>query len=190
MVVIETVGVGQDEIDIVRSADVSIVTLVPGTGDEVQALKAGIMEIADIFVVNKADREGAERLVQSVAENLALETPGAGEWRPPILKVVAITGAGTSELWTAVGKFRARPADSGGTRRRARQEHQLRELLSHEFLQHVEGMLPAGEVKRVVDRILAREIDPHSAAAELVNFAMASPGPPSSESWAPDSESR
>ena len=72
VVIIETVGVGQDEVDIIRTADVSIVTLVPGTGDEVQALKAGIMEIADIFVVNKADREGAERLVSAVESNLAL----------------------------------------------------------------------------------------------------------------------
>ena len=74
VVIIETVGVGQDEVDIVRTADVSIVTLVPGTGDEVQALKAGIMEIADIFVVNKADREGADRLVSAVEANLALHT--------------------------------------------------------------------------------------------------------------------
>ncbi len=84
IVIIETVGVGQDEVDIVRTADVSIVTLVPGTGDDVQALKAGIMEIADIFVVNKADREGADRLVSSVEANLALQTYGADEWRPPI----------------------------------------------------------------------------------------------------------
>ena len=78
IVIIETVGVGQDEVDIIRTADVSIVTLVPGTGDEVQALKAGIMEIADIFVVNKADREGAERLVSAVESNLALHTYASG----------------------------------------------------------------------------------------------------------------
>jgi LAO/AO transport system kinase len=82
VVLIETVGVGQDEIDIVRTADVSIVTLVPGSGDEVQALKAGIMEIADIFVVNKADREGADRTVASIEANLSLQTFAPGEWRP------------------------------------------------------------------------------------------------------------
>ena len=98
VVIIETVGVGQDEVDIVRTADVSIVTLVPGTGDEVQALKAGIMEIADIFVVNKADREGADRLVSAVEANLALHAYGAGEWRPPIVKTVATTGEGVPEL--------------------------------------------------------------------------------------------
>src|SRR6266550_106078 len=100
IVMIETVGVGQDEVDIVRTADISIVVLVPGTGDEVQALKAGIMEIADIFVVNKADRDDADRLVQSVAAMLALSEPkrsGADpsgpreDWRPPILKTEATT---------------------------------------------------------------------------------------------------
>src|SRR5512136_356264 len=94
VVIIETVGVGQDEVDIVRTADVSVVTLVPGTGDEVQALKAGIMEIADIFVVNKADRDGADRLVSSVESTLSLHAFDAGDWRPPVVKTVATTGAG------------------------------------------------------------------------------------------------
>ena len=97
VILIETVGVGQDEVDIIRTADMSVVTLVPGAGDEVQALKAGIMEIADIFVVNKADREGADRLVSAVEANLALRAYGSGEWRPPILKTIATTGAGVAE---------------------------------------------------------------------------------------------
>jgi LAO/AO transport system kinase len=172
VVVIETIGVGQDEVDIVKAADVSIVTLVPGTGDEVQALKAGIMEIADVFVVNKADREGADRLVQSIAANLALQTFAAGEWRPPILKTVATTGAGVPELWTAVGEFLGRPAEAGGARRRERQEHRLRELLAHRFLQHLERVLPAGELDRVVDGIASRQIDPYSAAADLMERAL------------------
>ena len=112
VVIIETVGVGQDEVDIIRTADVSIVTLVPGTGDEVQALKAGIMEIADIFVVNKADREGADRLVAAVEANLALHTYRRGEWRPPIVKTVATTGAGVAELVAAIERFRAHAADT------------------------------------------------------------------------------
>ncbi len=98
VVMIETVGVGQDEVDIVRTADISIVVLVPGTGDEVQALKAGIMEIADIFVVNKADRDGADRLVQSVSAMLSLQTFQPGDWRPPIQKTEATTGTGIAEL--------------------------------------------------------------------------------------------
>ncbi|MGE3511913.1 MAG: methylmalonyl Co-A mutase-associated GTPase MeaB, partial [Vicinamibacterales bacterium] len=102
VVIVETVGVGQDEVDIVRLADVSVVALVPGTGDEVQALKAGIMEIADVFVVNKADREGAGRLVAAVEANLSLHAYGPDEWRPPILQTVATSGQGIDALWNAL----------------------------------------------------------------------------------------
>ena len=109
VILIETVGVGQDEVDIIRTADISIVTLVPGAGDDVQALKAGIMEIADIFVVNKADREGADRVVTEVEANLALRAYGPGEWRPPILKTIATTGAGVAELVAAIWTFREEP---------------------------------------------------------------------------------
>src|SRR6185503_7931130 len=110
VILIETVGVGQDEVDIIRTADISIVTLVPGAGDDVQALKAGIMEIADIFVVNKADREGADRVVTEVEANLALRAYGSGEWRPPILKTIATTGAGVAELAAAIERFREHTA--------------------------------------------------------------------------------
>src|SRR6185437_3948443 len=122
VVLIETVGVGQDEIDIVRTADVSIVTVVPGSGDEVQALKAGIMEIADIFVVNKADREGADRMAASIEANLSLQTFAAGEWRPPIVKTEATTGKGVAELLAGIDRFRAHTAATQSTRRRARAE--------------------------------------------------------------------
>ncbi len=169
IVIIETVGVGQDEVDIVRTADISIVTLVPGTGDEVQALKAGIMEIADIFVVNKADREGADRTVQSVAANLALQTYAAEEWRPPIVKTSATSGQGVDHLWHQIGKFREHSADTRVSRQRARQEYRLRELLSHRFIQHVEKTLAPGEFDRMVSGIAAREVDPYSAAAEIMS---------------------
>jgi LAO/AO transport system kinase len=107
IVVIETVGVGQDEVDIIRTADISIVTLVPGAGDEVQALKAGIMEIADIFVVNKADRDGADHVVSAIEGNLSLNTSAPGQWRPPILKTVATAGTGIPELVDAINAFKA-----------------------------------------------------------------------------------
>jgi LAO/AO transport system kinase len=168
IVIIETVGVGQDEVDIVRTADISVVTLVPGTGDEVQALKAGIMEIADIFVVNKADREGADRTVQSVAANLALQTYAASEWKPPIVKTSATTGQGVDQLWSEIGRFRGHPANQRATRQRARQEYRLRELLSHQFMQRIEEALPRGEFERIVAGIAAREIDPYSAADEIM----------------------
>ena len=93
LVLIETVGVGQDEVDIARLADVTVVVLVPEGGDDVQALKAGIMEIADVFVVNKADRAGADRIVQAVAAAQSLR-PAEGEWQPPIVQTEATTGRG------------------------------------------------------------------------------------------------
>ncbi len=134
IIIIETVGVGQDEVDIIRTADISIVTLVPGTGDDVQALKAGIMEIADIFVVNKADREGADRLMASVEANLALHHYGPDDWRPPIVKTVATTGAGIAELDQAIAAFRAHGAERQASRRRSRSNYRLRELVAQRFM--------------------------------------------------------
>ena len=173
LVIIETVGVGQDEVDIVRTADVSIVTMVPGTGDEVQALKAGIMEIADIFVVNKADREGADRTVTAVESNLALQSYGEGEWRPPIIKTEASTGRGVPELWEAIKAFRTH-SESGRVRRlKTRSEFRMRELLTHGFLDHLEkNVLAAGELQQVLERIAARETDPYTAAAEIMRRAL------------------
>ena len=173
IVIIETVGVGQDEIDIVRTADVSVVTIVPGSGDEVQALKAGIMEIADIFVVNKADREGADRTVASIEANLSLQTFAAGEWRPPILQTEATTGRGVPELLEAIERFRAHTAASQGTRRRARAEYRLRELLAQRFVDHVERrVLDGGEFDRILDRIATREIDPYTAVDDIMKRAI------------------
>jgi LAO/AO transport system kinase len=174
IVIIETVGVGQDEVDIIRTADVSIVTLVPGTGDDVQALKAGIMEIADIFVVNKADREGADRLVSAVETNLALHTYESGEWRPPIVKTVATTGQGIPELVEAIAQFRAHSLGAQASRRKTRSEYRLRELVSQRFMDHLERqVLTAGELGAIVDRIAAREVDPYTAANDLLRRALA-----------------
>jgi LAO/AO transport system kinase len=173
VIVIETVGVGQDEVDIIRTADVSIVTLVPGTGDDVQALKAGIMEIADVFVVNKADREGADRLVSAVESNLALHAYGPDEWRPPILKTVATTGQGVAEVLQEVDRFRARSANGQSARRRIRSEYRLRELVAARFMAHLEGrVLQRGELDTLVDRIATRDLDPYSASRELLKRAL------------------
>ena len=124
VVIIETVGVGQDEVDIVSTADISIVLLVPGAGDDMQAIKAGVMEIGDIFVVNKADREGADRVVQGVASNLSLQTYGAAEWKPPILKTEATTGSGSR------GLCGGRSAGSVSGRRTAPQERRRQRHVS------------------------------------------------------------
>ena len=174
IIIIETVGVGQDEVDIIRTADVSIVTLVPGAGDEVQALKAGIMEIADIFVVNKADREGADRLVSAVETNMALHTYTSGEWRPPVVKTVATTGQGVPELVEAIAQFRAHSLGTQASRRKTRSEYRLREIVSQRFMDHLErNVLAPGELGTVVDRIATREVDPYTAANELLRRALA-----------------
>ena len=150
VVLIETVGVGQDEVEIVRTADVSIVTIVPGAGDDVQALKAGIMEIADIFVVNKADRDGADRAAASIEAMLSLHTFAEDEWRPPVLKTEATTGKGVAEVLEAVGRYRAHSQSAQISRRRARAEWRIRELLAQRFLGHVErDVLTGGEFERV-----------------------------------------
>ena len=178
IVIVETVGVGQDEVDIVRTADISVVVLVPGTGDDVQAIKAGIMEIADIYVVNKADREGADRLAQSVAANLSLQTFGPDDWRPPIVKTEATTGAGVSELWATIGRFRAHSKDRRVIRQRARQEVRLRDLLSHGFMDRLISLLPPGELDRVITAVSERRVDPYRAAADLLDRTFGTSGTP------------
>jgi LAO/AO transport system kinase len=168
VVLIETVGVGQAEVDIAKSADVCVVVLAPGSGDEVQALKAGIMEIADLFVVNQSDRDGADHLVQAIVASQSLRAAEPGEWQPPILKTVATTGDGVAALWTSIGLFLDHSIHSSATRRRSRDQHRLRELIAYRFLGSLERALPAGELDRTVDRIAAREVDPYSAADELI----------------------
>ena len=173
IVLIETVGVGQDEVDIVRTADVSIVTLVPGTGDEVQALKAGIMEIADIFVVNKADREGADRAVASIEAMLSLQTYGAADWRPPVVRTEAISGKGVAQLLEAVARFKTHPRANREGRRRARAEWRMRELLGRRFLEHVERhVLAPNELGEILERIAGRQIDPYTAVDDIVRRAV------------------
>ena len=168
VIIIETVGVGQDEVDIVRTADVSIVVVVPGAGDDVQAIKAGIMEIGDIFVINKADREGADRAAQAIAANLSLQTFAAGEWKPPIVKTEATRAIGIDELWRQIARYREHSADRQASRRIERQRIRLRELLARRLVQRVEAALPSGEIDRLAERVATREIDPYAAVTEMV----------------------
>jgi LAO/AO transport system kinase len=176
IIVLETVGVGQDEVDIIRTADVSIVVLVPGTGDDVQALKAGIMEIADVFVVNKADREGADRLVAAIESNLTLQSFAPSEWQPPILKTIATGGTGVPELVDTIWRFRSRTEATLSVRRQRRSEFRLREIVARRFMDRLEReVLRPGELAAAVERVAAREIDPYTAADELVTRALQSP---------------
>ena len=174
VVIVETVGVGQDEVDIVSTADVSIVVLTPGAGDDVQAMKAGIMEIADAFVVNKADREGADHVVQTIAASLSLKSFGPSDWRPPIVKTEATTGVGIEALWEEIGRFRQQAGAERDARRRTRESARLRRLLSHRLVQHVEDHLPPGEIDRLVDSLMARELDPYSVVDRLLRRVLPS----------------
>ena len=170
IVIIETVGVGQDEVDIVRTADVSLVVLVPGAGDEVQALKAGIMEIADIFVVNKAKRDGADRTAASIEGLLSLQAFEESAWRPPVVMTEATDGTGVDALLDAVERFRAHAAPAAHPgRRRIRAGHRLRDILSARVLRHIEErLLPPAELETMLDRITAREIDPYTVADRIL----------------------
>ncbi len=167
-VIVETVGVGQDEVDIVRTADVCIVVVVPGMGDDVQALKAGIMEIADIFAVNKADRDGADRTVAEIESMLSLHSYSDGEWRPPIVRTQATTGDGVDALNAAIATFRGQAAPVLQARRRQRLEAQLRAIVVERLMTRVDSRLEPSELERIVDRLAARGIDPYSAAAEIL----------------------
>ena len=166
--IIETVGVGQDEVDIVSTADVCVVTLVPGAGDEVQALKAGLMEIADVFVVNKADRDGADRTVAAIEAMIALQEPGAAQgWRPPVVRTEATRGVGVDVLLDAISRFRAEGAATVAARRRARSGFHLREILSGAFMRRVAAREP-GALEALAERITDRQVDPYSAARDVL----------------------
>ncbi len=162
LVFIETVGVGQDEVDIVKVADVVAVVLVPGMGDDVQALKAGILEIADVFVINKADREGADRLEQELQAMQAL-AHRPDRWVPPVVRTVATEGRGVPELLDAViaCRFEGRAA--------ANWQAQLREMLRDRLWDEVvTKRLQPGELEAAAREVAARERDPYSFVEEVL----------------------
>ena len=172
VVLVETVGVGQDEVEIVGAADVSLVVLVPGLGDEVQALKAGIMEIADVFVVNKADREGIDRVVAEIEAVLSLGGPG--HRRPAIVKTVATADQGVTDVLDAVEAFHAEAVRTGmlAQKRRAYLQRQFEETLRERVLRSVKAKaLDAKGLETLVDRLDTREIDPLTAADEVLRKA-------------------
>jgi len=170
VILVETVGVGQDEVEIVGAADVSVVVLVPGLGDEVQALKAGIMEIADVFVVNKADREGVDRVVAEIESMLSLAAAVDGE-RPEIVQTVAASDQGVAELLSAVDVFRGRAERTGllARKRRAHLRQEFEDTLRERLMRAVRRrVLAPDEVERTVDRLEARTVDPFAAADAVI----------------------
>jgi LAO/AO transport system kinase len=170
LVLIETVGVGQDEVDIVRLADVTIVILVPGMGDDVQTIKAGIMEIADIFVINKSDREGAERVEREIRAMQSLATRH-DNWSPPIVKTVATEGTGTAELAKAIADYEAYLTKHNlMLKKRARHwRDRLLEMLRDALLRRVvREQLGEEEVSRYAAEVAEHQRDPYSLVEEIV----------------------
>ena len=168
VVLIETVGVGQDEVEVAQTADATVVVMVPGTGDDVQAMKAGIMEIADVFVANKADREGIDRLVQSIEAALSLQPPSDGGWTPPVLKTEATTGQGVPELWETLCRFRDRSEALRAARRHARALARIRALAGELLFARLEQALPPDAFARAAADVVARKRDPYRAAQDLL----------------------
>ena len=167
VVLVETVGVGQDEVEVAQTADATVVVLVPGTGDDVQAMKAGIMEIADVFVANKADRDGIDRLVQSVEAAISLQPSPEGGWTPPVLKTEATTGQGVPELWATLCRFREHSEPLRASRRQARALARVRALTGELLFARLERELPPGAFARAAAGVVARRQDPYRAAQDL-----------------------
>ena len=168
LILIETVGVGQDEIDIVRLADVTVVILVPGMGDDVQTIKAGIMEIADIFVINKVDRDGAERVEREIRAMQSLATRN-DNWTPPIVKTVATDGRGIKELADAIASYQSHQQKEGLISQRRIQNWQARllEMLRDNLLQQAHAAMPDGELSRLAAEVAEHKRDPYSAIEEI-----------------------
>jgi LAO/AO transport system kinase len=172
-VLIETVGVGQDEVDIVRLADCVLVMLVPGLGDDIQNMKAGLMEIGDIFVLNKADRDGADRLEEQLHAMLSLVMPRDG-WHPPVVRTVATENRGIDELAATIDKFR-KHFEARGQREQKRIEHwqaRLVEMLESRLLEKALGG-EAGEarLRELAAEVAARKKDPFAAVREILASA-------------------
>ncbi len=172
-VLIETVGVGQDEIDIVRLADCVLVVMVPGLGDDIQNMKAGLMEIGDIFVLNKADREGADRLDQQLQAMLSLVMPRDG-WHPPVIRTVATENKGVADLAATIEKFQ-KHFESSGDRQRKHVEHwknRLIELLESRLLERIlPGKQGEQELQSLAEAVAKRQKDPFTAVSEILHRA-------------------
>lgn len=172
IILIETVGVGQDEVDIVRLADITVVILVPGMGDDVQSIKAGIMEIADIFVINKSDREGAEHVEREIRalQSLAVRSDG---WTPPIVKTVASEGKGIEELAAAIAEYEAylQKENRALNKRVENWQERLIDMLRDAMLEKVRAQLGDGNLAHLAAEIAEHKRDPYTLVEELVGKA-------------------
>ena len=169
IVLIETVGSGQIEIDITKAADTTIIVLNPGAGDEIQMMKAGILEAADIFVINKADKEGADNLKTDLETILAMKTSHPGEWQPSIGLTVATSGKGTDELTGEILRHREFLIASGelAKRQKERAKLELLETMESIFKNYIHGIDSGDYLDKIVDDLLQGKISPHSATLEV-----------------------
>ncbi len=173
VVIIETVGVGQSEIDIVRIADTVCLVLVPGMGDDMQIMKAGIMEIADLFVINKADREGADKVAAEVRLMIKMFHTGDG-WIQPVKMTSAATGAGLDELHDTIeGHLKhVRSSEEGAERLRKRLQWEVEEIVRRRIAKITESAWRERREERVIEKLLSKETDPYRVAQEVLDSAM------------------
>ncbi|MCF3143160.1 methylmalonyl Co-A mutase-associated GTPase MeaB [Streptomyces platensis] len=172
VVLVETVGVGQSEVEIASQADTSVVLLAPGMGDGIQAAKAGILEIGDVYVVNKADRDGADATARELNHMLGLgESRTPGDWRPPIVKTVAARAEGVDEVVEALEKHRAWMEERGvlAQRRRSRAAHEVETIAVTALRERIGDLRGDQRLDALAERIVAGEMDPYRAADELVD---------------------
>ncbi|HEC57174.1 MAG TPA: methylmalonyl Co-A mutase-associated GTPase MeaB [Candidatus Syntrophoarchaeum butanivorans] len=171
IIIVETVGAGQSEVDIVNASHTPIVVLVPGMGDEIQAIKAGILEIGSIFVVNKADREGVERVIVDLEMMLDLAGYGEDEWKPPIVTTIAVRNKGIKELVDKIAEHMEYLKTTGDFDKRVRDrvESELKDWIREEGVDIVVNRLKeAGEYDALIEKMVKKEIDPHTAAIDAI----------------------
>ncbi len=170
VVLIETVGVGQMEVEIASAADTTVIVVTPGWGDSMQANKAGLLEVADLFVINKADRPGVREARRDLEQMLDLSAPGT--WRPPIVETTASKGEGVDDLWRAVAEHRAHLESTGAlvTRRAERLSHELRRVLLARSQVKIDELAAREEFLTAVKALVAGEIDPYEAADRLLEL--------------------
>ncbi|MGH8774020.1 MAG: methylmalonyl Co-A mutase-associated GTPase MeaB [Jiangellaceae bacterium] len=170
VVLIETVGVGQSEVEVAALADTTLVLLAPGMGDGIQAAKAGILEVGDVFVVNKADRDGADQVVRDLQGTIRLAERAPGDWREPIVKTVAVRGEGLDDVVEAVDKHRAWLERSGELdhRRRRRVRDEIEAIAVTALRERFGDLHGDARLDTLADKVLARELDPYAAADEIL----------------------
>lgn len=170
VVLVETVGVGQMEVEIAGAADTTVVVVTPGAGDAMQANKAGLLEVADVFAVNKADRPGVGELERDLNSMLDMDM-NMGEWRPPIVRTVGTNGEGITDLWDAIGKHRAFLEEGGQLeeRRSRRVSDELRQIVIHRLEQRAFDSVGADALDRLRADLVDRRIDPYAAAEQVLD---------------------